>query len=87
MVLKTQDQTETNIVLKQSIFEILPFCRKLAPTRWGLSRPYFVLGRSAAELSGMEGVISKGVFSLDEPLESLQSLNSLESLEHGRILL
>ena len=35
--------------------------------------------------SGPEkGVITKGVFSLEE---SLESLNSLESLENGRILL
>ena len=38
--------------------------------------------------SGPEkGVITKGVFSLEEPLESLESLNSLESLENGRSLL
>ena len=35
--------------------------------------------------SGPEkGVITKGVFSLEEPLEAL---NSLESLENGRLLL
>ena len=39
-------------------------------------------------MSGQEqGVITKGVFSLKEYLESLKSLDSLESLEHGRILL
>ena len=39
-------------------------------------------------MSGPEkGVITKGVFSLEEPLESLNSLNSLESLENGQILL
>ena len=32
-------------------------------------------------------VITKGVFLLEEPLESPKSLNSLESLENGRILL
>ena len=38
--------------------------------------------------SGPEkGVITKGVFSLEESLESLKSLNALESLENGRILL
>ena len=38
--------------------------------------------------SGPEkGVITKGVFSLEESLESLRSLNSLGSLENGRILL
>ena len=38
--------------------------------------------------SGPEkGVITKGVFSLEESLQSLKSLNSLESLENGRILL
>ena len=38
--------------------------------------------------SGPEkGVITKGVFSLEESLESLKSLNSLESLGNGRILL
>ena len=38
--------------------------------------------------SGPEkGVITKGVFSLEEALESLKSLNSLESLENGRNLL
>ena len=34
-----------------------------------------------------KGVITKGVFSLEESRESLKSLNSLESLENGRILL
>ena len=34
-----------------------------------------------------EGVITKGVFSLEKSLESLKSLNSLESLEDGWILL
>ena len=34
-----------------------------------------------------KGVITKGVFSLEESLESLKSLNSLESLGNGRILL
>ena len=34
-----------------------------------------------------KGVITKGVFSLEQYLESLNSLNSLESLENGRILL
>ena len=38
--------------------------------------------------SGPEkGVISKGVFSLEESLASLNSLNSLESLEDGRLVL
>ena len=38
--------------------------------------------------SGPEkGIITKGVFSLEESLESLKSLNSLKSLEHGRIFL
>ena len=38
--------------------------------------------------SGPEkGVITKGVFSLEESLESLKSLNSPESLENGRVLL
>ena len=38
--------------------------------------------------SGPEkGVITKGVFSLAESLESLKFLDSLESLENGRILL
>ena len=38
--------------------------------------------------SGPEkGVITKGVFSFEESLQSLNSLNSLESLENGRILL
>ena len=38
--------------------------------------------------SGPEkGVITKGVFSLEESLESLKFLDSLESLENGRILL
>ena len=44
---------------------------------------FFVL-----KLSGPEkGVITKGVFSLEESLESPKSLHSLESLENGRILL
>ena len=34
-----------------------------------------------------KGVITKGVFSLEESLESLNALDSLESLEYGRILL
>ena len=34
-----------------------------------------------------KGVITKGVFSLEEALESLKSLDSLKSLENGRILL
>ena len=34
-----------------------------------------------------KGVITKGVFSLEESLESLKSLHSLEFLENGRILL
>ena len=34
-----------------------------------------------------KGVITQGVFSLEESLESLQSLDSLESLENGWILL
>ena len=34
-----------------------------------------------------KGVITKGVFSLQNSLESLRSLNSLESQENGRILL
>ena len=34
-----------------------------------------------------KGVITKGVFSLEESPESLKSLNSLEFLEDGRILL
>ena len=34
-----------------------------------------------------KGVITKGVFSLEESLENLKSLNSLESLESGRLLL
>ena len=39
-------------------------------------------------ISGPEkGVITKGVFSREESLESLKTLNSLESLENGRILL
>ena len=38
--------------------------------------------------SGLDkGVITKGVFSLEESLESLKSLDSLESLGNGRILL
>ena len=38
--------------------------------------------------SGPEkGVITKGVFSLEESLESLKSLNSLKSLDNGRSLL
>ena len=38
--------------------------------------------------SGPEkGVITKGVFSLEESLGSLKSLNSLKSLENGRLLL
>ena len=38
--------------------------------------------------SGPEkGVITKGVFSLEQSLESLKSLNSLESLENGRTIL
>ena len=42
-------------------------------------------GNSALAISGPEkGVITKGVFSLEE---SLESLNSLESLENGRNLL
>ena len=40
------------------------------------------------QISGPEkGVITKGVFSLEESLEPLKSLNSLESLENGRVLL
>ena len=39
-------------------------------------------------VSGAEkGVITKGVFSLDESLESLKSLNPPESVESGRNLL
>ena len=34
-----------------------------------------------------KGVITKGVFSLEQSPESLKSPNSLESLENGRILL
>ena len=38
--------------------------------------------------SGPEkGVITKGVFPLEESLESLRSLNSLESLGNGPVLL
>ena len=47
-------------------------------------------GRIFSEMirvSGSEkGVITKGVFSLEESLESLTSLDSLKSLENGRIL-
>ena len=40
------------------------------------------------QTSGPEkGVITKGVFPLEESLESLKSLDSLQSLENGRILL
>ena len=39
-------------------------------------------------MSGPEkGVITKGVFSLEESLESLKSLDFLESLKNGRMLL
>ena len=42
----------------------------------------------AEPISGPEkGVITKGVFSLEESLESLKSLDSPDSLENGRILL
>ena len=34
-----------------------------------------------------KGSLRKGVFSLEESLESLKSLDSLQSLENGRILL
>ena len=34
-----------------------------------------------------KGVITKGVFSFEESLESLKSLNFLESLENGQSLL
>ena len=34
-----------------------------------------------------KGVITKGVFSLEDSLESLKPLDSLESLGDGRILL
>ena len=37
-------------------------------------------------ISGL-GVITKGVFSLEDSLESLKSLHSLESLDSGQILL
>ena len=44
--------------------------------------------KSQGDKSGNEkGVITKGVFSLEESLESLISLDSLESLENGRFLL
>ena len=33
-----------------------------------------------------KGVITKGVFSLEQSLDSLKSLNSLESLENGQVL-
>ena len=43
------------------------------------------MGRNFLTLSGPEkGVITEGVFSFEE---SLESLNSLESLENGRSLL
>ena len=43
---------------------------------------------SKTSQSGPEkGVITKGVLSLEESLESLKSLYSLEPLENGRILL
>ena len=35
--------------------------------------------------TGTEGVVTKGVFSVEESLESLKPLNSLDSLENGRI--
>ena len=45
-------------------------------------------GATHQEASGPEkGVITKGVFSLRESLETLKSLNSLASLEDGRLLL
>ena len=49
----------------------------------------FCKGHLRFRLSGLEkGVITKGVFSLEESLlESLKSLDSLEPLENGRILL
>ena len=34
-----------------------------------------------------KGVITKGVFSLEESLESVESPNYLESLDNGRLLL
>ena len=46
------------------------------------------LGISIPDCSGPEkGVITKGVISLEESLESLKSRNSLESLENGWLLL
>ena len=39
-------------------------------------------------MSGPEkGVITQGVFSLEDCLDNLKSLNSLESLDNGRVLL
>ena len=55
-------------------------------TKMSVVRPFSVLSKD--EISGPEkGVITKGVFSLEESLESLKSLNSLESLKNGRSLL
>ena len=46
------------------------------------------VSKSHDRMSGPEkGVITKGIFSLEESLESLQSLNALESLENDWILL
>ena len=55
-----------------------------------LARSNHFLSRAAYEFfdSGAEkGVLTEGVFSLEESLESLKSLKSLESLENGQILL
>ena len=65
------------------------FCKILPPSVVFSENLGFLCG--ILQESGPEkGVITKGVFSLQEPLESLKSLkslNSLESLENGRLLL
>ena len=67
--------------------------RHRAPNRLGAAKSFsglnarFLLSSDGAK-SGLEkGVITKGVFSLNESLDSLKSLNSLEFLENGQVLL
>ena len=50
-------------------------------------QPTQIQGKHMNKSGPEKGVITKGVFSLEESLESLKSLSSLDSLANGRILL
>ena len=60
--------------MQERVFENLPACFEIC----------FSFAGSVFR-DRKKGVITKGVFSLEESPESLKSLNSLESLENGRI--